>query len=195
MRADAAPVRLMPSARGEAGRPRRYARIPMDLHGANPGSARPVGLSLPVSHNEDVNRMDSIISTGRTLAASVSVSLADTGAKLLATGERLKTRTSKPNLVAPAVVAAIFLLSMEPAMAQATGGTGNLSTFLNNVVNLITGPVGQAIAIIAVAVTGLGAMFGALSARAFGGVVLGCAIVFSSAWIVQQITGGGGAVF
>ena len=140
--------------------------------------------------------MDSIISTGRALAASVSVSLVDTGAKLLASDEWLKTRTSKPSLVAPAVVAAVLLLSMEPAMAQATGGTGNLSTFLNNVVNLITGPVGQAIAIIAVAVTGLGAMFGALSARAFGGVVLGCAIVFSSAWIVQQITGGGGgAVF
>lgn len=133
-----------------------------------------------------------IISTGRTLAASVPVSFTDTGAKLLATGERLKARTSKSSLVAPAVVAAVLLLSMEPAMAQAVGGGGNLSTFLNNVVNLITGPVGQAIAIIAVAVTGLGAMFGALSARAFGGVVLGCAIVFSSAWIVQQITGGGG---
>lgn len=136
--------------------------------------------------------MASIISTGRTLAASVPVSFTDAGAKLLATGERLKARTSKPSLVAPAVVAAVLLLSMEPAMAQAVGGGGNLSTFLNNVVNLITGPVGQAIAIIAVAVTGLGAMFGALSARAFGGVVLGCAIVFSSAWIVQQITGGGG---
>ena len=133
--------------------------------------------------------MDSIISTGRALAASVSVSLVDTGAKLLATGERLKTCTSKPSLVAPAVVAAILLLSMEPATAQAAGGTGNLSTFLNNVVNLITGPVGQAIAIIAVALCGLGAMFGALSARAFGGVVLGCAIVFSAAWVVQKITG------
>ena len=46
------------------------------------------------------------------------------------------------------------------------------------------------VAIIAVALCGLGAMFGALSARSFGGVVLGCAIVFSAAWIVQKITGG-----
>lgn len=91
--------------------------------------------------------------------------------------------------IAPAVVAAILLLAMNPALAQGAGGTGSLDTFLTNVVNMITGPTGQAIAIIAVALCGLGAMFGALSARAFGGVVLGCAMVFSSAWIVGKITG------
>ena len=43
---------------------------------------------------------------------------------------------------------------------------------------------------IAVAISGIGTMFGAMSFRTLGGVVLGCAIVFSAAWIVSQITGG-----
>lgn len=135
--------------------------------------------------------MDSIISTGQAFATSVSLSLAGTGAKLLAAGERLEARARQPAIVAPAVVAAVLLLSLHPAVAQTAGGTGSLDSFLTNVVNMITGTTGQAIAIIAVAVCGLGAMFGALSARAFGGVVLGCAIVFSAAWIVGKITGGG----
>lgn len=90
-----------------------------------------------------------------------------------------------------AAIATIPVLASQPASAQTVGGggTGSLDSFLTNVVNMITGPTGQAIAIIAVAVCGLGAMFGALSARAFGGVVLGCAIVFSAAWIVGKITG------
>lgn len=133
--------------------------------------------------------MDSIISKGQALTASVSLPFIDAGTKLQATAERLKVRAGKPGVAVPVVIAAVLLLTVHPAMAQAAaGGTGSLNSFLTNVVNLITGPTGQAIAIIAVALCGLGAMFGALSARAFGGVVLGCAIVFSSAWIVQQIT-------
>ena len=133
--------------------------------------------------------MNSIVTTGQALTLSMSASLANTGAKLVATGERLKAGAVKPVKLAPAAVVAALLLSLHPAMAQAAGGTGSLDCFLTNVVNLITGSTGQAIAIIAVALCGLGAMFGALSARAFGGVVLGCAIVFSAAWIVQKITG------
>lgn len=137
--------------------------------------------------------MASIIPMGQALAASVSVSLASTSTKLTAGGEHLKVHAARLGGVAPAVTAAL-LLSIHPAMAQGTGGgTGSLDSFLLNVVNMITGPTGQAIAIIAVAVCGLGAMFGALSARAFGGVVLGCAIVFSAAWIVGKITGTGAA--
>jgi type IV secretory pathway VirB2 component (pilin) len=94
-------------------------------------------------------------------------------------------------LVSCAVLAATALILLtHPAAAQTAGGTGSLTTFLQNVANLITGTAGQVIAVIAVALTGLGAMFGAISARNFGFVVLGCAIVFSAAWIVGQITGG-----
>lgn len=135
--------------------------------------------------------MSRIITTGQAFAASMSLSFAVTGAKLEATGRRLEAFAAKPSNVAPVLVAAVLLLSMHPAVAQTAGGTGSLDSFLNNVVNLITGTTGQAIAIIAVALCGLGAMFGALSARAFGGVVFGCAMMFSAAWIVGKITGGG----
>lgn len=132
--------------------------------------------------------MTSIITTGQAAAASLSISLANAGGRLTVAGERLKARASKAQL-APAVFFTALALSMSPARAQAAGGAGSLDSFLNNVVNMITGSTGQAIAIIAVALCGLGAMFGALSARALGGVVLGCAIVFSAAWVVQKITG------
>lgn len=93
----------------------------------------------------------------------------------------------RDKLVPCAVLAAAALILLtHPAAAQTAGGTGSLTTFLPNVANLITGTAGQAIAVIAVALTGMGAMFGAVSARNFGFVVLGCAIVFSAAWIVGQ---------
>ena len=133
--------------------------------------------------------MNPIVTSGQAFAASLSLSLAGAGAKLAATGGRLKERSAKPAKLLPAALLASLVLAANPAAAQGAGGTGSLDSFLTNVVNMITGSTGQAIAIIAVAVCGLGAMFGALSARAFGGVVLGCAIVFSAAWIVQKITG------
>ena len=128
--------------------------------------------------------------TGQAFATSASLALATVNCKLNAVGDHLKACTLRRNGLVPAGVLAALLLSMHPALAQTAGGAGSLDSFLNNVVNMITGTTGQAIAIIAVALCGLGAMFGALSARAFGGVVLGCAIVFSSAWIVQKITTG-----
>ena len=100
-------------------------------------------------------------------------------------GDRLRTAGLRLSTIATAL-----MLAAQPASAQAVGGgAGSLDSFLTNVANMITGTTGQALAIIAVAVCGVGAMFGALSARAFGGVVLGCAIVFSAAWIVNKITG------
>ena len=112
-------------------------------------------------------------------ALALSAALANSGARLRTTGLRLS------------VIATALLVAAHPASAQTAGGSGSLDSFLTNVANMITGTTGQALAIIAVAVCGVGAMFGALSARAFGGVVLGCAIVFSAAWIVNKITGSG----
>ena len=132
-------------------------------------------------------------------AASVSLALATAGARFRSTGTRLeavatglKDRAARSRVVTPgAVVAALVILSMHPAAAQTVtaGGAGSLNTFLTNVMNLITGTTGQVIAVIAIALSGVGAMLGAFSIRAFGGTVLGCAIVFSAAWIVGQITG------
>lgn len=124
-------------------------------------------------------------------ASAIALPLAIAGNELRTIGDRLAA-FAPPRRLAPAALAvALCELAAHPAAAQAAaGGTGSLDAFLTNVVNMITGTTGQAIAIIAVAVCGLGAMFGALSARAFGGVVLGCGIVFSAAWIVGKITGG-----
>lgn len=83
---------------------------------------------------------------------------------------------------------ALVLVSLsEPAFAQAGGG--NINTFLQNAVNLITGTAGRLIAIIAIAISGILAAFGATSWRFFGQVILGVMILFSAAWIVDQMIG------
>ena len=100
---------------------------------------------------------------------------------------------TKRQVSTAAIVAAALLLTLDPAFAQgAAGGGGSLVTFLNNLVNIITGAAGQAIAVIAVAVVGIGVMFGSFSARGLGGLVFGIALVFSASWVVSQITGGAG---
>lgn len=89
------------------------------------------------------------------------------------------------------VVAALALLLMaDPACAQATGGGGDITTFLQNIVNIITGTAGKLIAVLAICFVGIGALMGALSLRAAGGVILGVMLIFSASWIVNQITGG-----
>lgn len=85
-------------------------------------------------------------------------------------------------------VLAVMLLFTDPAWAQA-GGAGNITTFLQNIVNIITGTAGKLIAVIAIAVVGIAWMLGAASARAAGGVVLGVMLVFSASWLVDQIVG------
>jgi type IV secretory pathway VirB2 component (pilin) len=71
------------------------------------------------------------------------------------------------------------------------GGTGSLTTFLTNIVNLLTGTLGQSIAVIAVAAVGISWALGQASPRFALGTVVGVAILFSSAWIVGQISGTG----
>lgn len=91
--------------------------------------------------------------------------------------------------VAAFVLAATMLTAAaEPAFAQ-SGGGGDITTFLQNIVNVITGTAGKLIAVIAICIVGVGALMGALSMRAAGGVILGVLLIFSSAWIVDQIIG------
>ncbi|MBY0336546.1 MAG: TrbC/VirB2 family protein [Acetobacteraceae bacterium] len=84
---------------------------------------------------------------------------------------------------------AATLLLAEPVLAQASGG-GNITTFLQNIVNIITGTAGKLVSVIAIAIVGIGWMLGAASARTAGGVVFGVILVFSASWIVDQIVGG-----
>lgn len=89
-----------------------------------------------------------------------------------------------------AVAATILTIAVDPAFAQAGGGgQGDITTFLQNLVNIITGTAGKLIAVLAICIVGVGALMGALSMRAAGGVILGVLLIFSSAWIVNQIIG------
>lgn len=81
-----------------------------------------------------------------------------------------------------------MLVASTPAYAQ-SGGGGDLTSFLQNLVNLLTGTVGKSIAVLAIAITGIGWMLGAASARTAGAVIVGVMLVFSASWIVGQIVG------
>jgi type IV secretory pathway VirB2 component (pilin) len=107
----------------------------------------------------------------------------------LARAPRLDTR----QLAAFALLTAALALVAVPALAQAVGGgagaggTGNITTFLQNLVNIVTGTAGKLLAVLAICFVGIGALMGALSLRAAGGVVMGVMLIFSAAWIVDQI--------
>ncbi|WP_307354588.1 TrbC/VirB2 family protein [Azospirillum picis] len=100
-----------------------------------------------------------------------------------------KDRSTGRPLASATVATAFLLLSAAPALAQATGGGGDITTFLQNLVNIITGATGRLLAVLAICVVGVGALLGALSMRTVGGVLLGVLLIFSSAWLVDQIIG------
>ncbi len=83
--------------------------------------------------------------------------------------------------------AAIVVLAIEPALAQAA----NIEGILNNIISMLTGGVAKALATIAVIITGIAWMFGYLDLRKAAYVVLGCAIVFGATQIVGILSGGG----
>lgn len=83
----------------------------------------------------------------------------------------------------------LSLVLFEPALAQTAGS--NVEGFLQNIVDMLTGNIARLIAIIAVVLLGFSVMFGLLDIRRAGVIILGIVVVFSAAWIVGQITGGG----
>ncbi|QCG93083.1 MULTISPECIES: TrbC/VirB2 family protein [unclassified Azospirillum] len=85
--------------------------------------------------------------------------------------------------------AAVLAVAADPAWAQAAGGGGDITTFLQNLVNIITGTAGRLLAVLAICVVGVGALLGAISMRTVGGVLLGVMLIFSSAWLIDQIIG------
>lgn len=98
-------------------------------------------------------------------------------------------RLDAQRVAAFALAAAVLTVAADPAFAQSAGGQGDITTFLQNLVNIITGTAGKLIAVLAICIVGVGALMGALSMRAAGGVILGVLLIFSSAWIVNQIIG------
>jgi type IV secretory pathway VirB2 component (pilin) len=100
-----------------------------------------------------------------------------------------RSKTPLQRLATFALAAIVLTTVCDPAFAQVAGGGGNITTFLQNIVNIITGTAGKLIAVLAICFVGIGALMGALSLRAAGGVILGVMLIFSASWIVTQITG------
>jgi len=82
-------------------------------------------------------------------------------------------------------VSALFLLSSHPSLAQDFGG---VTTFLDAVVEAITGEIGVAIASIAVMAVGFMFMTGRMDWTHAVAVVLGIAIVFGAATFVDGLS-------
>ncbi len=97
-----------------------------------------------------------------------------------------KPTASQTKAVAFLSVVGLMLLAT-PAQAQSSGGGGgSIITFLQNLVNFITGQFGKLIGVAAIAITGILKMIGVASMRTLATVIFGVMLVFSASWIVSQ---------
>ena len=88
--------------------------------------------------------------------------------------------------------ALIALSAVSPAFAQTTSGSGgNIGTFIQNVVDILNNNVVRGLAVIAVIITGISWMFGAVDLRRAGTVIVGIIVIFSASTIVGLVTGSG----
>jgi type IV secretion system protein VirB2 len=86
----------------------------------------------------------------------------------------------------------LVAFAASPALAQTAGGlgAGNLGSFIQNIIDLLTNNVIRGLAVLAVIVTGVAWMFGHVDLRRACTVVLGIVVIFGAATIVSAITGG-----
>ncbi|MBU1376171.1 MAG: TrbC/VirB2 family protein [Alphaproteobacteria bacterium] len=101
--------------------------------------------------------------------------------------------TSSQRAARHVALAAAFTLFASPALAQAAGGGGDLTGFLQNIVDLMNSGIARLLAVIAVGITGIVWMFGQIDLRRAGTVVIGIIVAFGATTIVNMITGGSGA--
>lgn len=99
------------------------------------------------------------------------------------TGARITT-ARRVGAVAFAVIV-LTLGLVEPAAAQ------NVEGLLQNVLDILTGNTARLLAVIAVVILGIMAMFGLFDFRRMAIVVIGIVVVFGAAEIVNLLTGGG----
>lgn len=100
-----------------------------------------------------------------------------------------ETGTKKPRIsnlrrgLALAFAATVFSVGLvEPAAAQ------NVEGLLQNVLDLLTGNTARLLAVIAVVLLGVAAMFGIFDWRKVGMVVFGIIVIFGAAEIVNLIS-------
>ena len=91
-----------------------------------------------------------------------------------------------------ATAAVVALCAASPAFAQTTSGAGgNIGAFVQNVIDILNNNVVRGLAVIAVIVTGISWMFGAVDLRRAGTVIVGIIVIFSASTIVGLVTGSG----
>ena len=96
------------------------------------------------------------------------------------------TYNSQRRTAALVLMAAVLAITWaEPATAQQVA----VEKVLQNIVTMLTGNVAKLLATLAVIITGVAWMFGHLDLRRAAWVVLGVAIVFGAAEIVNTLTG------
>ena len=77
------------------------------------------------------------------------------------------------------------LVLAEPSFAQSSSA----ETMISTIITFLTGPVGKGLAVIALIVTGISWMFGAIDMRQAGGVAIGIIVVASAQTFVNLIWG------
>lgn len=107
--------------------------------------------------------------------------------EITATVNQQKNKQFMRFALVSSVVAAVAL---EPSLAMATTDNfGNIQTVATRILGFFTGPFGRTIATIAVIVMGMMAMFGKLAWDHAIKVILGVAIVFGAAGVINAISG------
>ncbi len=86
------------------------------------------------------------------------------------------------NLMQIATFALCLMLTAEPAFAQAIDP---VATILNNIITSLTGPVGKAVAVVALIIIGFACYLGRLNWLFFGAWLVATALIFSAEDIVD----------
>lgn len=97
---------------------------------------------------------------------------------------KIKVNHSKVLRIA-GIAAAMTLLFASPSAAQDFSG---VTTFLEAIVDAVTGPIGIAVSALAVMAVGFSFMTGRMDWTFAVSIILGIAIVFGAATFVQNIT-------
>ena len=92
----------------------------------------------------------------------------------------------KTNTMTKPALMLMLMLTATSAMAQAVPGT----TWLSNVANFLTGPAGVSLAIIGLAIVGIGAFMGKMSWERAAMVMVGIILVFGAPQIIAWVRTG-----
>lgn len=99
-------------------------------------------------------------------------------------------KINKINKIKLSLIAFAMPFWVSAAEETTTKDTGiNISKFFENIISTLTGTIATPLAVIAVIILGIGAMFGYFDMRKAGMIILGIVLIFSAAWIVDRVKG------